>query len=186
MGREGEVGQMKNQGTAMARTPEKKLTKPPFFVEAETMLERMADLTRETSEKAFEYFKNRGEMFGSRLDDWLHAELELIRPVSVEITETDGLVNVRAAVPGFKPEEIELSVKENNLFLSGEMKAETKKEDEKTFYTEWRSNRFYRQLRLPAEVFTHGAEAKLKDGILTVSLKKKPIGEAAPIAVKAA
>ena len=169
----------------MAKTPEKKVTKPPFFIEAETMLEKMAGLTRETSQKAFEYFMDPGGTLGSRLDDWLHAEMELLRPVPVEITENADFVTVRAAIPGFKPDEIELSVTDNNLFLSGETKFENKKEDEKTFYTEWRSNRFYRQLNLPTEVLTDGADAKLKDGILTLALKKKPITDATPITVKA-
>jgi HSP20 family protein len=176
---------MKNQGTAMAKASEKRVSKPPFFVEAEKMLDKMADLTRETSQKAFEYFMNHGGTLGSRFDDWLHAEMELLRPVPVEVTETDKLVNIRAAVPGFKAEEIEISVNDNNLFLTGEAKLEDKKEDEKTFYTEWRSNRFYRQLRLPAEVLSEGADAKLKDGILTLVLKKKPITDATPITVKA-
>jgi HSP20 family protein len=176
---------MKNQGTAMAKAPEKKVSKPPIFVEAEKMFDKMADLTRETSQKAFEYFMDHGGMLGSRFDDWLHAEMELLRPVPVEITETDKLVNIRAAVPGFKADEIELSVNDNNLFLTGETKFEEKKEDEKTFYTEWRSNQFYRQLRLPAEVLSEGADAKLKDGILTLVLKKKPIVDATPITVKA-
>jgi HSP20 family molecular chaperone IbpA len=176
---------MKNQATAMAKTSEKKVTKPPFFIEAETMLEKMADLTRETSQKAFEYFMNRGGTLGSRFDDWLHAEMELLRPVPVEITENEKFVTVRAALPGFKPDEIELSVKDSDLFLSGETKFESEKENEKTFYTEWRSNRFYRQLRLPTEVLTEEAEAKLKDGILTLMLKKKPVTDATPITVKA-
>lgn len=169
----------------MAKATEKKISKPPFFVEAEKMFDKMADLTRETSQKAFEYFMNHGGTLGSRFDDWLHAEMDLLRPVPVEITETDKLVNIRAAVPGFKAEEIELSVNGNDLFLTGETMFEDKKEDEKTFYTEWRSNRFYRQLRLPADVLSESADAKLKDGILTLVLKKKPITDAAPITVKA-
>ena len=169
----------------MAKSPEKKVSKPPMFVEAEKMFDKMADLTRETSQKAFEYFMDHGGMLGSRFDDWLHAEMELLRPVPVEITETDKFVNVRAAVPGFKADEIEMSVNDNDLFLTGETKFENKKKDEKTFYTEWRSNRFYRQLRLPADVLSEGADAKLKDGILVLELKKKPIVDAAPITVKA-
>jgi HSP20 family protein len=176
---------MKNQGTAMAKSPDKKVSKPPFFVEAEKMFDRMAGLTRETSQKAFEYFMNHGGTLGSRFDDWLHAEMELLRPVPVDITETDKMVNIRAAVPGFNADEIELSVNDNNLFLTGETKYEDKKKDEKTFYTEWRSNRFYRQLRLPTEVLSEGADAKLKDGILTLVLKKKPMVDATPITVKA-
>lgn len=177
---------MKEQATKMAKTQDKKVSKPPFFVEAGKMLEKMEDITRETSQKAFEYFMNHGGTLGSRFDDWLHAEMDLLRPVPVEISQTKDLINIRAAVPGFKPDEIEISVKDNNLFLSGETDLENKKEDEQTFYTEWRSNRFYRQLNLPAEVLAESADANLKDGVLTLVLKKKPMTDPTQIPVKAA
>lgn len=176
---------MKDQATALEKAAEKKAEKAPLFVEAETMLEKMSALTRETSQKAFEFFMEHGGSFGSRFDDWLHAEMELLRPVPVEITEDENVVNIRAAVPGFKPDEIELSVKDNELFLSGETETTTRNENEKVFYSEWRSNRFYRQLQLPADV-EPAADANLKDGVLAITLKKKPVGNATPIAVKAA
>jgi len=176
---------MKDQATALEKTAEKKAEKAPLFVEAETMLEKMAEITRETSQKAFEFFMEHGGSLGSRFDDWLHAEMELLRPVPVEITEDENVVNIRAAVPGFKPNEIELSVKDNELFLSGETEMTTGNENEKVFYSEWRSNRFYRQLQLPADV-EPAADANLKDGILAITFKKKPVADATPITVKAA
>ncbi|MBK9766334.1 MAG: Hsp20/alpha crystallin family protein [Chloracidobacterium sp.] len=66
------------------------------------------------------------------------------------------------------------------------MKSEEKKDDEKLFLNEWRSNRFCRQMRLPSEVETENVTAQLKDGILHLSLKKKAAEEAAKIAVTAA
>jgi HSP20 family protein len=177
---------MKNEGTAMAKSPATKETKFPIFIDAEKMLEKMGDLTRNTSEKAFEFFMKRGGSLGAHFDDWLHAEMELLRPVSVEITESRDAVNIKAAVPGFKPEEIELSVKNAELFMAGEQKTESRNEDESTFYSEWRSNKFARQLRLPCEVDPDGVVANLKDGVLTLTLKKKPLAEPAKITVKAA
>jgi HSP20 family protein len=177
---------MKNQGTAVAKSPAKSEPKFPVFVKAEEMLERMAEIARDTSQKAFELFMRRGGTFGAHFDDWLNAEMELLRPVSVEVTETKENVNVKAMIPGFKPEEIKVSVKDKDLFLTGEATTETKNEDEHTFYSEWRSNKFARQVGLPCEVVQDGAEAKLKDGVLTLTLQKKPLAEPANITVKAA
>ncbi len=177
---------MKHEAVAVAKEPVVPETKFPAMVEAEKMFERMAELTMETSKKAYEYFLQRGNEFGSHFDDWLKAEMEVLRPVPMEITQTDEIINVSAAVPGFKPDEIEISVKDAVLMISGETHAETKNEDEKTFLSEWRSNRFCRQMRLPSEVETEGVTAQLKDGILHLSLKKKAAEEAANIAVTAA
>lgn len=150
------------------------------------MFDRLAEITRETASKAYDFFQNRGAEFGSQLDDWFKAESEVLRPTPVEIRETKDSVEIRAAVPGFKPDEIEVSVKDNLLILSGETKTEDKREDENTFYSEWKSNRFFRQLTLPAAVEAENVEAFLTDGVLQFSLKKRQEQETTKIAVKAA
>lgn len=157
----------------------------PIFVEAEKMFERFAELTKETSKRAFEFFKKRGGELGQELDDWFKAESEILRPVPVEITETNGQINVSAAVPGFKPEEIEVSVKDNTLILSGKTESQKKKKDENTIYSEWRSNHFFRSLTLPSEVDAEKVEANLKDGMLELTLPKLPASEITRVAVTA-
>jgi HSP20 family protein len=173
-----------NKDLAVAETPDDK--KKPIMIEPETMFERFAEISKEIAHKAFEFFQTRGREFGTHLDDWLKAESEILRPTPVEITESGDIVNVRAAVPGFKPEEIEVSINGDRLFMSGEAKSEEKKEDENTFYSEWRSNRFCRQLTLPSKVETDDVHAVLKDGVLTLALKKAAEKEAAKVSVKAA
>lgn len=158
----------------------------PTFVEAEKLFDKLAEITRETAARAYDFFVERGSQFGGHLEDWLRAESETLRTAPVKITEVGEMVSVVIAVPGFKPEEIEVSVKDDLLIVSGETEAEEKKEDEKTFYNEWRSNRFLRKLILPGKVEADGVEATLKDGVLTLVLKKKAEMEAAKVAVKAA
>jgi HSP20 family protein len=172
--------------------PNAALTKPetaenafPIFVEAEKMFERFAELTKETAQKAYEFFLKRGGDFGKEIDDWFRAEAEILRPVTVEISETEKQINVSAMVPGFTPEEIEISVDGNVLILSGETKTESKKEDENTVYSEWRSNRFLRKLTLPAEVNADKVKANLKDGVLQLKMPKAVPHEAKQISVTA-
>ena len=171
-------------GTAAAPAkvePEKPLA--PIFVDAEKMFEKIADLTRMTTQRAFEYFLERGGRFGRELEDWVLAESEILRPVAVEITEKPEFFAVRAAVPGFKPEEIEISVKDNLLILSGETEMKENKEEENLFYSEWRSNRFCRKLSLPTDVVADKVTANLKDGVLELMLPKAEKREATKVAI---
>lgn len=161
-------------------------TASPMFVEAEEMFEKLAEITKQTAAKAYDFFVERGSRLGTHLEDWLNAESMLLRPAPVEITETADTVNVKAAVPGFKADEIEISIKDTTLILSGESSSEAKKEEENTYYSEWNSNRFFRQLTLPTNVETVGVAAKLKDGVLHLALKKKAVEEAVKVSVKAA
>jgi HSP20 family molecular chaperone IbpA len=173
-----------NKETAITK-PEARETAFPMFVEAEKMFERLAELTKETTQRAFEYFVRRGGDFGKEFEDWFRAEAEILLPVKIEMTETDKQINVSAMVPGFKPEEIEISVKDNILILSGETRKEDKQEGENMVYSEWRSNRFFRQLTLPAEVNADKVRANLKDGILHLKLPKAAPREVKQIAVSA-
>jgi|ERR1043166_1237801 HSP20 family protein len=176
---------MKKDETKLAK-PRPKKSGFPAMVEAEKMFDKLAEITKETAAKAFDLFVSRGSQFGSHMGDWLLAEAETLRAAPVKITETAEMVNVAIAAPGFKPDEIEVSVKDDLLIVSGETKAEEKKEDENTFYTEWRSNRFMRKLVLPSNVRTGDIDATLTDGILTLSLKKEDEEKAVKVAVKAA
>lgn len=144
----------------------------PMFVEAERLLERMAEITTEIGHRAFEFFRLRGGEFGRELDDWFNAEREVLRSVLVDMTETDSNVLVTAAVPGFKPEEIEISIKENLLIITGKTETKQRTDEENVVLDEWKSNRFLRQFTLPTPVDPVNATATLKDGILSLTMPK--------------
>lgn len=161
-------------------------TASPVFVEADKMFEKLAAITKETAAKAYDFFVMRGSQLGTHFEDWLRAETEMLRAAPAKITETKDFVNVIIAVPGFKANEIEVSVKDDLLIVSGETAAEEEKEDENIFYSEWRSDRFMRKLVLPDKVETDDVDAKLKDGVLRLTLKKKAEVEVTKVAVQAA
>jgi HSP20 family protein len=157
----------------------------PIFVEAEKMFDKMAEITKETAARAFDFFRDRGGEWGRELDDWFRAESEILMPVPIEIKQTDETIYVTAAVPGFKPDEIEVSVKDNFLILSGTAKSRETKTEDNVVLSEWKSNRFLRQLYLPANVIADKVEAKLADGILELTLPKAAEHETKKISVAA-
>lgn len=170
--------------TALEKTPQE-VQPRPMLVEAEKMFDHFADVSRAIANRAFTFFEERGRDLGNHVDDWFRAESELLRPTPVEITETEGLIKVRAELPGFRPDEIELSVKDDVLYMKGKSGTELKSEDERTFYSERRSNQFCRQLTLPGPVETDGLNAQLRDGILTLELKRIEQTEPAKIEINA-
>jgi HSP20 family protein len=166
--------------------PTAKLNPPaPMFVEADKMFDRLARLTEETAERAFDYFLRRGGNWGHEFDDWFRAETEILRPLPVELKEKNGSLIVNAVVAGFKPEEIEINVKDNLLTISGDHKMNRERKDENVVYSDFASNRFFRQMRLPQIVDASKVEAKLEDGVLHITLPKMAVQEANHIAVSA-
>lgn len=166
--------------------PTEKSGQTPPFVESERLLEKLENITRDIAARAYDLFVQRGSQLGNHLEDWLRAESELLRTAPAKILEDGDRVTAVIAAPGFKPEEIEVSIKDNFLIVSGETKTDEKQEDGTMFYNEWTSSQFFRKLRLPAEVEPESVDATLKDGVLRLTMKKRAALGDAKIAVKAA
>lgn len=159
---------------------------PPFIVEVEKLLERMRDLSQNITRRAYEFFEARGGEIGHALDDWYRAESEILRPVPVQISTTEKQLAVRAEVPGFKAEEIKVSVEPSRLIISGESESKVDQQTEKTIYNERRSRQFCRAITLPENVDPRRTAATLKDGVLELTLDKAEGGSAVKVEVKTA
>jgi HSP20 family protein len=156
----------------------------PIFVEAEKLFEQMKEFSQSVARRAYEYFEARGREFGHDLEDWFRAESELMRRVPVEIKEAEGQVTVRAEVPGFAADEIKVSVEPHRLVISGKSEKTTEENKEQALLSEFRSNQFCRELRLPVEVEPDKTTAVLKDGVLELTFAKAAESKAIEVEVK--
>jgi HSP20 family protein len=90
------------------------------------------------------------------------------RALNVNVREQDDAFVVSALVPGLKAEDLNIQVLENVVQIEGEYKGE----DAEYLLNELPNGSFRRTLRMPAEIEADKAEAKIVDGILTLSLPK--------------
>jgi len=90
----------------------------------------------------------------------------------VDISETATDVIVKADVPGFKKEELQLSVTEDSITIRGETKSEKKEEKENFYQMERYCGSFSRTMTLPSAVKNKEAKASYQDGVLTVTIPK--------------
>jgi HSP20 family protein len=90
----------------------------------------------------------------------------------VDIYEDKDAVTVRAELPGMKKEEIDISLHNGYLTLSGERKQEQKYEGADASRSERLLGRFQRTVSLPCQVNTDAIKATYNDGVLTVVLPK--------------
>jgi HSP20 family protein len=158
----------------------------PIFVEAEKLFEQMKEFSQSVARRAYEYFDARGREFGHDLEDWFRAESELMRRVPVEIKEAENQITVRAEVPGFTANEINVSVEPQRLVISGKTEKAAEEKNEQTLFSEIRSNQFCRELTLPAEVERGQTTAVLKNGVLELAFTKVAESKAVAVEVKTA
>lgn len=90
----------------------------------------------------------------------------------VDIAETaDGFL-VKAELPGMKPEEIEITVADNQVTLKAQRTEEREEKGVNYIRSERRLGSFYRSFALSAPVDDTRVTATYKDGVLEVSLPK--------------
>ena len=90
----------------------------------------------------------------------------------VDVYEDQENFVVQAELPGLKREDIEVSLHDGTLTLSGERKAEKRSEETEVYRAERYVGRFQRALVLPATVAADKVKAGYTDGVLTVTLPK--------------
>ncbi len=153
-------------------TAVKRAEEPIKPAESLSIFDQLEDTLKAITRRAYELFETSGREFGRDLENWFQAERELLHPVPVNITETDGALEVKAEVPGFAEKELEIGVEPYRLTIAG--KRETKKEEKKgkTVFAESHSNQILRAVTLPMEVEAEKAVATLKHGILEITLPK--------------
>jgi len=108
-----------------------------------------------------------------RLMDWNMPTLQEISFPRVDILDHDNDIEVQAALPGVKKEDLEVSVTNQTITIRSCTKEEKKTEEKgKYFRREISRGEFQRTLSLPDNVDGDKAKASFKDGILKVTVPK--------------
>jgi HSP20 family protein len=105
---------------------------------------------------------------------------------AVDILEEKNRFVLRAEVPGVDPGDIDVSMDNGILNVSGERRAEPRTEDSGVQRVERASGRFFRHFTLPESTDAEGITAKCSNGILEVSIPKSPEVQARRISVETA
>ncbi len=138
----------------------------------ESVLDQMFKAFDAISRRAYEIFDCNGHLDGHDLEDWFKAETELFHPVHLEINESDDSVVVKAEVPGFTENELEVSAEPCRLTISGKHESSKEEKKGKTMYSETCSRDVFRVVDLPTEIDTAKVGATLKDGVLQLTMSK--------------
>ena len=104
---------------------------------------------------------------------------------AIDVTEDKDKIVLQADVPGLAEKDVDIQIEKDVLTLRGERALERKSDDGEHHYRYERvSGQFVRSFTLPPTVDTEHVTAAIKDGVLTLTLPKKPEAEPKKIAVK--
>ena len=105
---------------------------------------------------------------------------------TLDISETRDALVVKAEIPGIEPKDIQVSLQEQVLTITGEKKQEKEEKDEHYYRRERAYGAFARSVRLPALVDEGKVSATFKNGLLTITLPKTAAAKGTTIPIKAA
>jgi HSP20 family protein len=100
----------------------------------------------------------------------------------VDICETEDSLVLKAELPGIKPDDVEIRVEDNTLYLKGERKFEKEVKDENFHQVERSYGTFSRSFSLPSSIDSDKVKAEYQNGILTLTMPKRE--EAKPKTIK--
>lgn len=96
-----------------------------------------------------------------------------LAPYPVDVREDADHFYVDAELPGFKPDDIDVTLENGTLTIRAERKEEQESRKGDALHTERRWTTFHRSFTLPTAVNESRVNADLKDGVLTITLDKR-------------
>ena len=96
----------------------------------------------------------------------------LTNALAVDMFETEHDFQLKVAVPGIKPEQIEVTLTGDVLTIRGETQEEQEHKEASWHRHEWRYGKFERNITLPTAVNADAIEAKYDNGVLTLRVPK--------------
>jgi HSP20 family protein len=98
---------------------------------------------------------------------------ELGMPFDIRVTA--DAVEVEAALPGAKPEDVEITVTGNTLTIAADTASATETKDDQYLLREIRRGSFTRTIALPDGLEPDRATARFEHGLLTLSIPKAEV-----------
>lgn len=120
--------------------------------------------------------------YNNLFDDFLGSSLldsEACKAVDwsprMEVEESENAFFLNVEVPGMKKKDIDISIKENVITISGEKKAKEQKKESAYYLNEVRYGKFSRSFKLPGNVDIDKIKGNWNEGVLTVEVPKTEI-----------
>src|SRR5918911_2421495 len=100
--------------------------------------------------------------------------LSAMRPdaIPLDVVERDDAFLVKAAIPGVKPEDVEVVVQGERLTIRAQSRSDDERHGDNWLMKEHRTGSLQRTVTLPASVSSENAEARIENGVLSLRLPK--------------
>ena len=136
------------------------------------LLPRLWTTSQELTSDPFRAMRRQMENALRAVDqNWPSADVGAGAP-AINVAETKDAYEVTAELPGVDQKDINVSLEDNQLVISGEKNAESRKEEKDRHVEERSYGSFYRSISLPFEPEDGAVDAHFDKGVLHLTIKK--------------
>ncbi|MFO7595044.1 MAG: Hsp20/alpha crystallin family protein [Desulfocurvibacter africanus] len=104
---------------------------------------------------------------------------------SVDVSESENEVMVKAELPGLEAKDVDISLENNQLIIRGEKRFEEEEKKENYHRIERSYGSFFRSVPMPIKVKQEGIKAKFDKGVLRITLPKDEAAKSRKIEIEA-
>jgi HSP20 family protein len=120
-------------------------------------------------------------------DSWVRPHNGAVdeHPLALDVRTTENAYEIDAALPGVKPEDVDISVLGETLTITARTNSDQAREDDGYSYREIRRGSFSRTVQMPTAVKADEATATFENGLLHLSIPKAEEAKPRQIQIKA-
>ena len=146
---------------------------PVQLVAADVLLNRKNEIQNMIARRAYELFEGHGSVHGHDIDDWIEAEIEVVRAYRHDLKESLETIVFEAELPcSFTPDQLKVSVEPRRLMVNGETELDVISGGDMPAHMEKRTQRIFEVEELPADVDPSRATAILKGDMLEIVMPR--------------
>lgn len=121
-----------------------------------------------------------------RLFDGVSRNMATTAMPSMDISETDKVIEITAELPGLEKKDVEINVTDDLLTIRGEKKNEREEKNKEYHLIERSYGSFSRSVELPSGIKAEDIAAEIANGVLKVTVQKPAPKQAKQIEIKTA
>lgn len=119
--------------------------------------------------RAYELYSERGRSHGHDLEDWFHAESDLVKPEEVYIQDASGQWVIQARAPGFSAEQLQIGASPRKVIIWGQG-------PRPGVAPEKYPPQLLGEIELPSPALPEKSSASLNGDLLEIRVSKEPAG----------
>jgi HSP20 family protein len=145
---------------------------------AESIFNELDQLQTAISRRAYNLFRNRGDLWGGPLADWFSAERQLVWKPAIELRQKNTQFEVLAATPGVEAKDLDIQITPDDMLIKADILHKHAPEEGSVEVCEFTEGQLFRSIHFSEKVDPDSATAEYRNGMLRITASMaKPVAQ---------